>query len=104
MTDLRLYGKNTNSLTIHHYMKVKSIVTLFLIIFFSCSNKEDCFTITEKRVIDGKYYFYFDAQDRYNVTPNNNPGLDSGYPDRYGSGQVDKETFESTNVGDKYCE
>jgi hypothetical protein len=85
-------------------MKLKSVVALFLIIFYSCSREDDCFTITEKRVIDGKYYFYFDAQDRSDAYPNNNPGLDGGYPDRYGSGQVDRETFESTNVGDKYCE
>tara|TARA_B100001250_G_scaffold270347_1_gene233347 strand:+ start:687 stop:935 length:249 start_codon:yes stop_codon:yes gene_type:complete len=82
-------------------MKLKYIGILSLIIFTSCSNKEDCFTITEKRVIDGKYYFYFDETDSYS---NQTPGLDSGYPDRYGSGQVDKETFESTNIGDKYCE
>ena len=89
---------------IHLYMKVKSIAILLLFVFSSCNNKEDCFTITEKRIIDGKYYFYFDAQDRTDIYPNNNPNLDGGYPDRYGSGQVDKDTFESTNIGDKYCE
>ncbi len=100
--DLHLYGRNTSSLNIHVYMKVKFISFLFLVIFFSC-NKEDCYTITEKRIIDGKYYFYFDAQENYNLTQNNLPNQGGVYLDEFASGQVDKETYESTNVGDKYC-
>ena len=102
MMDLHLYGRNTSSLNIHVYMKVKFISFLFIVIFFSC-NKEDCYTITEKRIIDGKYYFYFDAQESYNLPQNNLPNQGGGYPDEFASGQVDKETYESTNVGDKYC-
>ncbi|MBC8305444.1 MAG: hypothetical protein H8E55_57985 [Pelagibacterales bacterium] len=102
MMDLHLYGRNTSSLNIHVYMKVKFISFLFLVIFFSC-NKEDCYTITEKRIIDGKYYFYFDAQENYNLTQNNLPNQGGVYLDEFASGQVDKETYESTNVGDKYC-
>ena len=86
-------------------MKVKSICLLFLIIFSSC-NKEDCHTIREKNIIDGQYYFYF------NTPLNDGPGYSSvddlnssGYiPDRYASGIVDKDTYDSTNIGDKYCE
>ena len=70
---------------------------------FSCE-KEDCYIISEKRVIDGKYYFYFDARESYELNRGNNSGQGSGYPDRFASGQVNKETYDSVNVGDNYCD
>ena len=84
-------------------MKVKFIPFLFIVAFLSCNKEDDCYTITEKRIVDNKYYFYFDAQELNNLPQNSNPNQGSGYPDRYASGQVDKETYDSTNVGDKYC-
>ena len=82
-------------------MKVKFIPFLFIAAFLSCNKEDDCYTITEKRIVDNKYYFYFDVQENYDLPQDTQQG--SGYPDRYASGQVDKETYDSTNVGDKYC-
>ena len=34
----------------------------------------------------------------------NNDNLYTGVPDPYGTGKVDKETYESTGIGEKYCQ
>ena len=39
--------------------------------------------------------------DRINNSNNNN--LYTGVPDPYGTGKVDKDTYESVSVGEKYC-
>ena len=39
--------------------------------------------------------------DGSNYSSNN--GLYSGVPDPYGTGKVDKETYDSVSAGEKYC-
>ena len=41
--------------------------------------------------------------NRNNYSSNNN-NLYTGVPDPYGTGRVDKETYESTGIGEKYCQ
>ena len=72
-------------------------------IIFSC-DKERCYTIEGKEIINGEYYFLLDNNNSYaDRNSYNNSGLYSGVPDPYGTGRVDKETYDNTNIGDKYC-
>ena len=41
----------------------------------------------------------FDRSSNYS----SNNGLYTGVPDPYGTGKVDKETYDSVTAGDKYC-
>ena len=52
------------------------------------------------------YYLLLDKNNFQNMSNNysNNSSLYSGVPDPYGTGKVDKETYESVNIGDKYCQ
>ena len=78
-----------------------------LIFFLICScEKERCYTIEGKEIINGEYYLLLDNNDSYGDrinNSNNNNSLYTGVPDPYGTGKVDKDTYESVSVGDKYC-
>ncbi len=77
-----------------------SLILSSLLITFSC-DKEKCYTIRGKEIINGEYYFLLNN----NVfTTNSSNRLSSGVPDPYGTGKVNKETYDSVNVGDQYCE
>ena len=91
---LLLYGNITS--------KMKYIY-LLLISFsiFSC-DKEKCYTIEGKEIINGDYYFLLDNNQINNPT-SSNENLSTGVPDTYGTGKVDKETYDSVSIGDKYC-
>ena len=41
----------------------------------------------------------FDRSSNYS----SDNGLYTGVPDPYGTGKVDKETYDSVSTGDKYC-
>ena len=72
-------------------------------IIFSC-DKERCYTIEGKEIINGEYYFLLDNNNSYaDRNSYNNSDLYAGVPDPYGTGRVDKETYDNTNIGDKYC-
>ena len=77
---------------------------LFLLIIsisiFSCE-KEKCYTVEGKEIINGEYYFLLENNDLYSNSRSEN--LSKGIPDPYGTGKVDKETFDSVSIGDKYC-
>lgn len=73
---------------------------LFFLFFYNCQKNDDCVTIIEKRNVDNKYYFLFEAE---NMTNNSNNLQNTNIPDQYSSGQVDDQTYESYNVGDVYC-
>jgi|TARA_B100000768_G_scaffold92041_1_gene86091 hypothetical protein len=85
-------------------MKVIYFSLLFLLIY-SCE-KERCYTIEGKEIINGEYYFLLDnsSTGNRNNYSNNNDNLYTGVPDPYGTGKVDKETYESTGIGEKYCQ
>tara|TARA_B100000902_G_scaffold23230_1_gene27955 strand:+ start:1452 stop:1739 length:288 start_codon:yes stop_codon:yes gene_type:complete len=93
--DQHLFGKVTSKLKYFYLL-------IFFIISSSC-DKEDCYTIDEKKEINGNYYFYFDSRENQLPRGNQSTTQGSGYPDRFASGQVNKETYDSVNVGDKYC-
>ncbi|MBC8396845.1 MAG: hypothetical protein H8E16_07075 [Flavobacteriales bacterium] len=77
---------------------------IFLLIIsisiFSCE-KEKCYTVEGKEIINGEYYFLLENNDLYSNSRSEN--LSKGIPDPYGTGKVDKETFDSVSIGDKYC-
>jgi len=78
--------------------------SLVFILILSCE-KERCYTIEGKEIINGEYYLLlentreFDSSTSYS----SNDGLYTGVPDPYGTGKVDKETYESVSAGEKYC-
>ena len=86
-------------------MKVIYFSLLFLLI---CSCEKDrCYTIEGKEIINGEYFFLIDnnsSGNRNNYSSNNNNNLYTSVPDPYGTGRVDKETYESTSIGEKYCQ
>ena len=74
-----------------------------LVFIFSC-NKERCYNIEGKKIINGEYYLLLENSgefNRSNYSSNNN--LYSGVPDPYGTGKVDIETYNSVTIGEKYC-
>ena len=76
---------------------------LILVSILSCE-KERCYTVEGKEIINGEYYLLLENSrefDRSNYSSNN--GLYSGVPDPYGTGKVDKETYDSVSSGEKYC-
>jgi hypothetical protein len=79
----------------------------YLLIFtliLSCE-KERCYTVEGKEIINGEYYLLLENTKGFDSSSNysSNNGLYTGVPDPYGSGKVDKETYESVNAGEKYC-
>ena len=80
-------------------------LSLFIVIIFSCE-KERCYTIEGKEIINGEYYLLLDNNNSYGDRSNNyssNNNLYTGVPDPYGTGKVDKETYDSIGIGEKYC-
>lgn len=81
--------------------KMKHIFLLIISIsIFSCE-KEKCYTVEGKEIINGEYYFLLENNDLYSNSRSEN--LSKGIPDPYGTGKVDKETYDSVSIGDKYC-
>ena len=74
--------------------------SLFFLLICSCE-KDRCYTIEGKEIINGEYFFLIDNNSTGN---RNNYNLYTGVPDPYGTGKVDKETYESTGIGEKYCQ
>ena len=81
-------------------MRIFYLLTLILIINSCSKDNESCYTIQDKKIISGEYYFFVNNSMGFQTSNNN---LGSGVPDPYGSGKVDKETFESVSAGEKYC-
>ena len=81
-------------------------IFLILFVLISSCEKERCYDIEGKEIINGEYYLLLDKNNFQNMSNNysNNSSLYSGVPDPYGTGKVDKETYESVNIGDKYCQ
>ena len=76
---------------------------LIFVLILSCE-KERCYTVEGKEIINGEYYLLLENSrqiDGSNYSSNN--GLYSGVPDPYGTGKVDKETYDSVSAGEKYC-
>ena len=78
------------------------ILTIF---FFNCNKKDDCVKIEDKREIDGFYYFYFKASGIGSSYTDSQGNVSTGgfAEDRWGSGKVSKEVFDSHDIGDEYC-
>ena len=83
--------------------------SLILFLISSCE-KERCYTIEGKEIINGEYYLLlennssFGDRNNYSNSNNSNTGLYTGIPDPFGTGKVDKDTYESVNIGEKYCQ
>ena len=86
-------------------MKNKKFYYLLIIIILfinKCSTKEsDCITISNKKIINGLYVFYWD-KDGIDFDSSNSD-FPSGVQDISRSGSVSKSDYESYNIGDKYC-
>ena len=86
-------------------MKNKKFYYLLIIIILfinKCNTKEsDCITISNKKIINGLYVFYWD-KDGIDFDSNNSD-FPSGVQDISRSGSVSKSDYESYNIGDKYC-
>ena len=94
LTVLLLFGNITS--------RMKYIYLLLISLsLFSC-DKEKCYTIEGKEIINGDYYFLLD-NNQINNPSSSNENLSTGVPDPYGTGKVDKQTFDSVSIGDKYC-
>ena len=79
--------------------------SLFFLLICSCE-KDRCYTIEGKEIINGEYFFLIDnnSTGNRNNYSSNNDNLYTGVPDPYGTGKVDKQTYESTGIGEKYCQ
>ena len=77
---------------------------LIFISILSCE-KERCYTVEGKEIINGEYYLLLENTREFNSSTNysSNNGLYTGVPDPYGTGKVDRETYESISAGEKYC-
>ena len=77
---------------------------MILTLIFSCE-KERCYTIKGKEIINGEYYLLLNNTREFDRSTNysDNSGLYTGVPDPYGTGKVDKETYDSVSTGEKYC-
>ena len=86
-------------------MKNKKFYYLLIIIILfinKCTTKEnDCITISNKKIINGLYVFYWD-KDGIDFDSNNSD-FPSGVQDISRSGSVSKSDYESYSIGDKYC-
>ena len=86
-------------------MKNKKFYYLLIIIILfinKCTTKEnDCITISNKKIINGLYVFYWD-KDGIDIDSNNSD-FPSGVQDISRSGSVSKSDYESYSIGDKYC-
>ena len=86
-------------------MKNKKFYYLLIIIILfinKCNTKEsDCITISNKKIINGLYVFYWD-KDGIDIDSNNSD-FPSGVQDISRSGSVSKSDYESYSIGDKYC-
>ena len=86
-------------------MKNKKFYYLLIIIILfinKCSTKEsDCITISNKKIINGLYVFYWD-KDGIDFDSSNSD-FPSGVQDISRSGSVSKSDYESYSTGDKYC-
>ena len=77
---------------------------MILTLIFSCE-KERCYTIKGKEIINGEYYLLLNNTREFDRSTNysDSSGLYTGVPDPYGTGKVDKETYDSVSTGEKYC-
>ena len=77
----------------------------FLFALILSCEKEKCYTIEGKEIINGEYYLLLENTREFDGSSNysSNNGLYTGVPDPYGSGKVDKETYDSITIGEKYC-
>ena len=91
MTVLPSFGNNMN--------KLKYLFFFLLVMTLSCEKEERCYTVEGKEIINGEYYFLLDNNHFYS----SNRDINSGIPDPYGTGKVNRETYNSVNIGDKYC-
>ena len=91
MTVLPSSGNNMN--------KLKYLFFFLLVMTLSCEKEERCYTVEGKEIINGEYYFLLDNNHFYS----SNREINSGIPDPYGTGKVNRETYNSVNIGDKYC-
>ena len=82
---------------------MKVIYFSLLLFLISSCEKERCYTIEGKEIINGDYFFLLDNNRLYNESRSNNADSSAGIPDPYGTGKVDKETYDSVSAGEKYC-
>ena len=72
-----------------------------VLFFMNCNKSDDCITIIEKRNVGENYYFLFEDNRRQNSNQTNQEGV--GSLDPYASGEVNESTYNTYQVGDRYC-
>jgi hypothetical protein len=72
---------------------MRYLLTLIILILVSCAKRDDCFTIGDKFIAEGQYYFLDDelGTNRYE---NSRP-----------SGQIiiSEEVYNDYSIGDEFC-
>tara|TARA_B100000768_G_scaffold160030_1_gene159375 strand:- start:65 stop:340 length:276 start_codon:yes stop_codon:yes gene_type:complete len=84
-----------------------SIISFFaLLLAFGCSSDNTrCGDITDKEIVNGKYYFIMNA-DSNTFNPNSfsaNNEIASYIPDNSVSGEVIESVYNSFSIGEEYC-
>jgi len=82
---------------------VKYFPIFLIMLFVYCDKKDDCVKIEEKKEINGLYYFYFKAHFSSTSYTDNQGNSYQSSQDRWSSGKVSKEVYDSHNIGDEYC-
>ena len=93
MMELLSFGSSMNN--------IRSISFFFIILVFNSCEKENCYRIVGKEIINNEYYFLLDNNNVLEYNRNTNES--SGIPDPYGTGKVDRETYDSVQIGENYC-
>ncbi len=75
-------------------------LTFIIFLIALACQQEDCITIEDKQIIDGKYYFLFNDFNNYTNNPNETRLF---VPDNQQSGQVTQSEYNQYNIGDTYC-
>jgi len=79
------------------------ILLLSIFLFLNCNKRDECVDITDKKQIDGLYYFYFKAKMTGSYTNNQGNSSNGFSQNRWASGEVSEEIYNSFNIGDEYC-
>ena len=83
------------------YKIIFSILALKLV---SCKKNEKCGVITDKVIIENRYYFIFDFDD-FNQFGGTGINQTVYYvPDNRSSGEVGKDVYTKFRIGEEYCQ
>ena len=82
---------------------LKYLLFFVFLLFLNCDKRDECVDITDKREINGLYYFYFKAKMTGSYTNSQGNSSNGFSENRWASGEVTEEIYNSFNIGDEYC-